>query len=52
MMGENYSVGYGGGVSCTKARARAVLVANDCVVVSSLRSSSYLTSISDFITVQ
>jgi len=47
MMGENHSVSYGGGVSCTKVSARCVVAACDCVVSSSLRSSLDLTCLPD-----
>jgi len=40
-MGENYSVGWGGGAPCTEVRARAVLVTRDGFDISSLRSSYY-----------
>ena len=42
-MGEDYCVGYGGGVSCTEERASAVFMTGDGVASSSLRSSLGLT---------
>ena len=44
MMGEDYCVGYGRGVSCTEVRARAVLVTRDGFAIPSLRYSLALTS--------
>ena len=43
MMGENYSGSYSEAVSCTEIGVRGVFAACDCVVSSSLRSSSDLT---------